>query len=81
MPKGVEHYDIIKGKFLIVGLFSTLMPKGVEHIKNALFNGVFRLFSTLMPKGVEHTNKIETSIQNFLLFSTLMPKGVEHFCF
>ena len=59
MPKGVEHRYRCASYIERSGLFSTLMPKGVEHdLARATGTEIpLALFSTLMPKGVEHSNR------------------------
>ena len=59
MPKGVEHTG---GEVLIVAVrvvSSSVMPKGVEHIRA---NGdarrkLYDVSSSVMPKGVEHASE------------------------
>ena len=65
MPKGVEHLCRAILPTLLKRLFSTLMPKGVEHRADYFFYSLewrARLFSTLMPKGVEHKPIDDTPI-------------------
>ena len=56
------------------------MPKGVEHEKTLVVNGVsVTVILALMPKGVEHSGDGQwNSGTNTLVILALMPKGVEH---